>query len=60
MTPELKLLEFEIFPQRKSKRIHTRDLQAAWAAYIKTLERPGPQSSLGWRVVAWLKKSVGG
>ena len=57
MIPELKLLEFEIFPQRKSKRVHIRALQEAWAAYTKTLE---PPDSLCCRVVAWLKKSVGG
>ena len=57
MIPELKLLEVEIFPQRRSKRIHIRDLQAAWAAYMATLE---PPDTLGRRVVDWLKKSVRG
>jgi len=57
MIPELKLLEFEIFPQRRSKRIHIRDLQTAWAAYMATLE---PPDTLGRRVVDFLKRSVGG
>ena len=39
MTPEWKALEAEIFPQRKSKRVHIQELQEAWAAYMKTLEK---------------------
>ena len=35
---KLTALEAEIFPQRKSKRIHISELQEAWAAHVKTLE----------------------
>ena len=34
----IKALEAEIFPQRKSKRVHIQELQEAWAAHVKTLE----------------------
>jgi len=57
MKDQLKALEAEIFPQRKSKRIHIGELQEAWVKYIKTMEGP---DSLGRRVIDWLKRSVGG
>jgi len=53
-TPELKLLETEIFKPRSRRRIGL--IREAWAAYMATLE---PPDTLGRRVVDWLKKSVG-
>lgn len=39
ISSELKALEAEIFPQRKSKRVHIEELQTAWALYLKSLEK---------------------
>jgi len=52
MTPELKALEVEIFPQRKTKRIHITELQKAWAAYLETLEKPVSTWERFWAVVS--------
>jgi len=42
MTPEWKALEAEVFPQRKSKRVHIAKLQAAFIelhrAYVFSIE----------------------
>ena len=51
MTPEWKALGAEILPQRKSKRVHIQELQMAWAAYMKTLEKEP-----WWnRLKSWIK-----
>jgi len=55
MNEQLKTLENEIFKSRSTRRI--RLIREAWAAYMATME---PPDTLGRRVVAWLKRSVGG
>ena len=51
----LRLLEYEIFKPKKTRRID--DIKLAWAVYLKTLEKPG-ESWLKrlWKVVIkWIK-----
>jgi len=55
MNEQLKRLETEIFYARELRRIDA--IREAWAAYVKTLEPPDP---LCYRVIDWLKRSVGG
>ena len=56
MNEQLKAVEAEIYPQRKSKRIHIAELQAAWAVYTKTLE---PKEALWDRFFNAIGKFLG-
>ena len=55
LTTELKALEAEIFPQRKGKRVHIRELQEAWAAYMRALDLTPLE-----RFTVWIKRVIGG
>ena len=48
MNPELRRLETEIFYDRKLRRIEA--IREAWAAYMKTLEKPKRKGFISWMI----------
>lgn len=53
MSPELKALESEIFPQRPHKRVHIRELQAAWAAWCREQDLTPVERFIRWFKRKW-------